>query len=72
MLFRSGEEFECREAGNPIFCANMSILLIVSVDVGDNTLQKKKSLVTNITKIVRNSLLTSLSGKKVVATRKTK
>ena len=50
----------------------MSIFLIVTIDVGDDTLPRKKSFfaVAKRTKIVRNSLLTSLSGEKVVATSK--
>jgi len=46
----------------------MSILLLVSVDVGNNTLQEKNLVTEKKRKIIRNSLLTSPSGLKVAAT----
>ena len=60
------EEFDCREAGNAISFADMSILLFIGDDIGNNTLQKV--WLTKKGNLGPNSMFTSLSGLKVAAT----
>jgi len=63
IIFR--EEFNCWESSDFIFLANVGILAIICVDVGDDTLEtrgKKKKSVSN------KRWLTSPSGLKVDAT----
>lgn len=64
VVFR--EELNCREAGNAISFTDMSILLVIGDDIGNNTLQK--NWLPKKGNLSPNSMVTSLSGLKVAAT----